>query len=58
MTDRPYRVFKCLNCGYCYDEAEGCPDLDVPPGTRWEDLPEDFLCPQCGSDMRDFEEVA
>ena len=54
MTDQPFRRFKCLNCGEVYDEAQGIPDLDIPPGTRWEDLPEDFLCPQCASDKRDF----
>ena len=54
MTDQPFRRIKCLNCGEVYDEAQGIPDLDIPPGTRWEDLPEDFLCPQCASDKRDF----
>jgi len=49
------RRYRCLNCGYEYDEAEGRPELGVPPGTAWQDLPEDFLCPQCGSDQRDFE---
>ena len=55
MTDGASRRFKCLNCGYEYDEADGCPELGLPPGTSWDDLPEDFLCPQCGSDKRDFE---
>ncbi len=54
MTDLPRYRFKCLNCGYEYDEGEGCPDLDIAPGTAWESLPEDFVCPQCGSDKRDF----
>lgn len=55
MTEQVGSTHKCLNCGYAYDPAEGCPELDVPPGTAWEDLPEDWLCPQCGSDKRDFE---
>jgi len=50
-----YKVYKCLNCGTVYDEALGDPDSGVAPGTRWADLPEDWLCPQCGSDKRDFE---
>ena len=54
MTDRAPHNYKCLNCGYHYIEAEGCPELDVPSGTAWNDLPEDWLCPQCGSDKRDF----
>lgn len=58
MTDHPWRRYKCLNCGEIYDEELGCPDLDVPPGTRWEDLPDDFVCPQCGSDKQDFELLA
>lgn len=51
----PWRTYKCLNCGELYEEEHGCPDLDVPAGTRWDDLPEDWLCPQCGSDKRDYE---
>ena len=53
-----YKTHKCMNCGYTYDEAAGDPDLDVAPGTRWADLPADWLCPQCGSDKRDFEVLA
>lgn len=55
MTDEQHQRYKCLNCCYVYDDADGCPELDVPPGTAWEDLPDDWLCPQCGSDKRDFE---
>ena len=38
----------CMICGYVYDEAEGCPDQGIAPGTRWEDVPDDFTCPDCG----------
>lgn len=55
MTDGQHQRYKCLNCGYTYDAVDGCVELDVPPGTAWGDLPEDWLCPQCGSDRRDFE---
>ena len=45
-------VFKmkyiCDVCGYEYDEALGDPDHGIAPGTKWEDLPEDFVCPLCG----------
>mgnify|MGYP003235616392 CR=1 FL=1 len=37
--------YVCDVCGYVYDEAAGDPDNGIAPGTRWEDLPEDFLCP-------------
>jgi rubredoxin len=54
MTEQGLSQYKCLNCGEVYDEALGCPDLGVSPGTRWEDVPDDWVCPQCGSDRRDF----
>lgn len=38
----------CDVCGYEYDEAVGDPDNGIAPGTKWEDLPEDFVCPLCG----------
>ena len=53
----PYLRFKCLNCGYIYDEAEGWPDDGIAPGTRWRDVPDDWICPECGSEKRDFEMI-
>ncbi len=45
--------YVCTACGYVYDEDEGCPEMGIAPGTKFEDLPEDFLCPICmmGKDM-------
>ena len=40
--------YVCDVCGYEYDEAVGDPDNGIAPGTKWEDLPEDFVCPLCG----------
>lgn len=40
--------YVCDICGYIYDEAEGEPDNGIAPGTKWEDLPEDYVCPLCG----------
>ena len=37
----------CVNCGYIYDPAVGDPSSGVPPGTPFEDLPEDWICPLC-----------
>ena len=37
--------YVCEVCGYVYDEAAGDPDNGIAPGTKWEDLPEDFVCP-------------
>jgi rubredoxin len=45
----------CVICGYVYDPAEGDPDNGVDPGTVWEDVPNDWLCPICGASKDDFE---
>ena len=39
--------YVCDICGWEYDEALGCPESGIAPGTRWEDLPADFECPLC-----------
>ena len=57
-TERKRSTMKryiCMICGYVYDEAEGCPDQGIAPGTRWEDVPDDFTCPDCGVGKEDFE---
>ncbi len=40
--------YECTACGYVYDPAVGDPDNGVPPGTRFDDLPDTWVCPQCG----------
>ena len=40
--------YVCDACGWEYDEEVGAPDLGIAPGTKFEDLPEDFQCPLCG----------
>lgn len=47
--------WKCRHCGFIYDEDEGCEDYLIDPGTKWEDIPDDWLCPDCGSPKQDFE---
>ena len=44
----------CNICGYEYDEEAGDPDNGIEPGTKFEDLPEDFVCPLCGVGKEDF----
>lgn len=44
----------CITCGFIYDEAEGRPTEGIPPGTRWEDVPDDWICPDCGTPKSDF----
>lgn len=45
---------QCFFCGFVYDEAAGLPEHGIPPGTRWEDIPADFHCPDCGAGKADF----
>jgi rubredoxin len=51
------RVYMCLICGFIYDEAYGLPEEGIAPGTRWEDIPETWQCPDCGVGKADFEMV-
>ena len=41
------KKYVCQVCGYVYDEEKGDPDNGIAPGTKWEDLPDDFECPLC-----------
>ncbi len=56
-TAKADRTWMCLICGWIYDEAAGMPDDGVAPGTRWEDLPMNWTCPECGARKDDFEMV-
>jgi rubredoxin len=51
------RKFICSVCGYIYEEAKGIPDGGIAPGTKWEDLPEDWTCPLCGAEKSEFREL-
>ena len=44
----------CSICGYEYDEQNGIPESGIAPGTKWEDIPEDWVCPLCGADKTEF----
>jgi len=52
-----YKQYKCTTCGWIYDEGQGLPEEDIAAGTRWEDVPEDWVCPDCGVGKSDFEMV-
>lgn len=58
MSTAPYRKYECVICGFIYDEAEGLPDDGIPPGTRWEEIPEDWECPDCGISKSEFDLMA
>jgi rubredoxin len=53
----PLKRLMCLGCGFSYDEALGLPEHGLAPGTRWEDVPEDWVCPDCGTPKSGFEMV-
>ena len=47
--------YECTVCGYIYDEEKGDPDNGINPGTAWDSLPDDWVCPVCGATKEDFE---
>ena len=52
-----FRTWMCLICGFVYYEEKGLPDEGIAPGTRWEDIPINWTCPECGARKEDFEMV-
>jgi rubredoxin-NAD+ reductase len=54
MSEQAYRKYLCVVCGWIYDEAKGDPDGGLPPGTRFEDIPDDWSCPLCGVGKADL----
>ena len=52
------KKWQCVVCGFIYDESEGLPYDGIAPGTACEDVPEDWLCPDCGVGKLDFEMIA
>lgn len=53
--DTGMKRYVCTVCGYVYDPEEGDPDSNIPAGTAFEDLPEDWVCPVCGAEKSEFE---
>jgi rubredoxin len=49
------QTWMCLLCGWIYDEEKGAPDDGIAPGTRWDDVPVNWSCPECGARKDDFE---
>lgn len=48
------KKWQCFFCGFIYEESAGIPAEGIAPGTRWEDIPEEWYCPQCGAAKTDF----
>lgn len=51
------KKYMCVICGFIYDEGKGWPEDGIRPGTKWDDVPLNWSCPQCGARKEDFEMV-
>jgi rubredoxin len=49
------KTWRCTICNFIYEEEFGLPEEGIDPGTRWEDIPADWMCPDCGKGKSDFE---
>ena len=58
MSDDGLKTYMCMGCGFLYDEKLGLPEHRVSPGARWVDIPDDWICPDCGTPKSGFEMVA
>jgi rubredoxin len=56
MSD--FKKYQCMECEHIYDEEKGDPDSGIAPGTRWEDIPDDWDCPICGAPKSFFKLMA
>ena len=56
-SSAPYRNWMCVVCGFIYSEAAGLPEEGIAPGTRWDDVPDTWTCPDCGVTKDDFEMI-
>jgi rubredoxin len=57
VSDESYKVWMCIICGWIYEEEKGAPEEGLEPGTRWQDVPEFWVCPDCGAGKEDFEMI-
>jgi rubredoxin len=48
------KKWQCEVCGFIYDESVGIPEDGIAPGTKWDDVPDDWTCPDCGAPKSDF----
>ena len=51
------KTYKCVICNWVYDEALGAPKEGIEPGTKWEDVPLDWVCPDCGAGKDQFDMI-
>ena len=57
MVDVPYKKWECVACGYIYNEELGDEEEGFPPGTRFEDIDDNWNCPDCGATKEMFVEM-
>ncbi len=55
MDNPIFKTWQCRTCGYAYDEAVGVSDEGLAVETRWEDVPADWKCPECGGAKNGFQ---
>lgn len=53
--DANFKTWRCILCGWIYEEELGVPEDGIAPGTRWADVPAHWVCPECGAMKIDFE---
>ncbi len=58
VNHNPMRTYLCIVCGFIYDESAGRPEDGIAPGTKWDDVPADWACPDCGAGKDSFEMMA
>lgn len=52
--EQEFRYWQCQSCGEIYDEEAGDAESGLPPGTRFEDIPDDWICPSCGAEKSNY----
>lgn len=57
VQEQTMKKWQCQICGFIYDEAKGLPEEGLAPGTRWEDIPANWHCPDCGVSKADFDMI-
>jgi rubredoxin len=56
-NDQEFKIWMCIICGWMYEEEKGCPEEGIAPGTLWENVADDWFCPDCGAGKDDFEMI-
>jgi rubredoxin len=57
LSEGNYKNWMCIICGWVYEEEKGAPEEGIEPGTRWEDIPDDWVCPDCAAGKEDFDMI-